>query len=143
MTNTITVMAWFKTSDSAGGLVERYMDSGSLGYRLLVAVGGQIYFSINTSTTGFSQWSSGVALNDNAWHHAAGVYDGSVVKLYIDGSLVATSGAQVGTITNAGDNTRIGKSSDQGYYAGLIDDVRIYSRSLSATEILQIYNAGV
>lgn len=33
--------------------------------------------------------------NDNSWHHAVGVYDGAVVKLYIDGTLAAMVSAGV------------------------------------------------
>ncbi len=69
------------------------------------------------------------------WQHVAATYDGTTARIYIDGALAASS-----TFTgNVGDSNtwRIGAygSTAGGFFDGLVDDVRIYSRALSPTEI--------
>jgi len=80
------------------------------------------------------------ALNDNKWHHVAATYDNSFVNIYIDGILSHTD-PQSGLPDNPIINARIGyESGDAGLRSlkGIIDDVRIYSVSLSPTEILEL-----
>jgi hypothetical protein len=68
------------------------------------------------------------------WHHVAYVVNGSNKYLYIDGSQAATSTATLDTMAqlriNAG---RSAAGTD--YWAGKVDEVRIYNRALSSTEI--------
>lgn len=89
-------------------------------------------------------------LLDNTWHHMAGVFEvrsnALISSLFIDGSLVATarwSGVHSGTATFA--KLRLGNRDPHltEPYTGLLDDVRIYTRGLSADEIHQLYlNSG-
>ena len=75
-------------------------------------------------------------------------YDGSNIKLYLNGSLVSqtawTSGytSTYGHLTNLtiGTNSHQTPSSIYQYY-GKIDDIRFYNRALSNSEIQQLYNA--
>jgi Concanavalin A-like lectin/glucanases superfamily len=70
------------------------------------------------------------------WTHEALTYDGTTLRLYINGVL-AISQARTGTILAGGTNPLwIGGNSPHGEYSqGLIDEVRIYNRALSQTEI--------
>jgi len=76
-----------------------------------------------------------------SWHHFAGTYDGSTVKIYIDG-VKGTDDNYSGAIVDAGDFT-IGEIGDwaSGRWHGKIDDVRVYNRVLSADEIAAL--AGI
>jgi PKD repeat protein len=65
----------------------------------------------------------------NMWSHLAGTYDGSTVRLYVNGVQVASE-AVAGPITTSTEAIRIGMS-----WAGVIDEVRIYNRAISASEI--------
>jgi hypothetical protein len=78
---------------------------------------------------------------NNSWHHLAGTYNGSQIKLYVDGELKTTTD-YVGSIASDTNNVNLGKSSDftDRWYNGLLDDVRIYSRALSQEEVA--YLAG-
>ena len=84
---------------------------------------------------------------DSLWHHVAAVYDGSYVKLYVDGQLDRQSYA-TGVIGTNNDNLSIGNNEhlllEHGVttrkVTGLMDDVRIYNRALTASEISIIAN---
>lgn len=82
---------------------------------------------------------SAVAPNNlvlNTWTHLAATYDGSVVSLYVNGVLV-NSDNTAGPITATTGALRIGGNSIWGeYFAGLVDEVRIYNRALNTGEIL-------
>ncbi|OIO00927.1 hypothetical protein AUJ67_05080 [Candidatus Desantisbacteria bacterium CG1_02_49_89] len=82
-----------------------------------------------------AQYSSAKSLTQ--WHHYAGSYDGSAIRIYEDGVLMNTFSIQ-GTINpDVGGPVQIGRD-DNGanrYFDGYIDEVRIYNRALSDTEI--------
>jgi hypothetical protein len=71
----------------------------------------------------------------NAWSHLAGTYDGTTMSLYVNGVLVASQ-AQIGTIAVSTDTLTIGGNPTYGEnWGGLIDEVRIYNRSLNVSEL--------
>jgi hypothetical protein len=75
------------------------------------------------------------ALLLNQWTHLAGTYDGAALRLYVNGTLVATA-AKTGAIQVTGNPLRIGGDTYSGeFFPGRIDEVRIYNRALSAGEI--------
>lgn len=82
--------------------------------------------------------------SDNAWHHLVGVYDGTAQYIYVDGFLKASLG-ESGPISNVV-SMKIGSGSGPlsplALFRGMIDDVRIYSRALSQSEIQQLYHEG-
>ncbi|MBU3907042.1 MAG: LamG domain-containing protein, partial [Nanoarchaeota archaeon] len=85
----------------------------------------------------------------NEWHYATGVFNSSAQKayLYVDGTLKGTSGSTQSTIVT--DNAagiyplRIGYNPiNNGYFNGSIDEVMIFNRALSTTEISSLYTLG-
>jgi fibronectin type 3 domain-containing protein len=75
------------------------------------------------------------ALGLNAWSHLAATFDGSALRVYVNGSLVATT-VITGSIPISTGVLRIGGNSVWGeWYAGLMDDVRIYNRALTQAQI--------
>jgi hypothetical protein len=80
---------------------------------------------------------------DNQWHHVAGTYDGSFLRIYVDGHL-ENSVARTGTISTGAADVLIGyRPSPTGFFPGLIDEVAMYNRALSASEILSIVSNGI
>jgi beta-galactosidase len=75
------------------------------------------------------------------WHHLAGTYDGTQVKLYVDGKVVAST-LRTGVIATTTFNVNIGRNSEltDRLYKGLIDDVRIYHGVLPSSEIAKLAN---
>ena len=71
----------------------------------------------------------------NTWTHLAATFDGAMVRLFVNGVQVATQ-AQVTPLASSTGTLQIGADSYAGEnFAGRIDEVRIYNRALSATEI--------
>jgi hypothetical protein len=135
----ITVSVWMKTS-TQGALVSNRGSSGGYGtwYTLFSNVieigdntqGGYKYLYFDTNDTNTL---------DNAWHHIVYTKNGTDHKIYVDGSLNQqfTSNSDI----SWSQPTYIGRrwNSSGGWFNGKIDDVRIYDRALSATEVSQLY----
>jgi concanavalin A-like lectin/glucanase superfamily protein/Big-like domain-containing protein/PASTA domain-containing protein len=82
---------------------------------------------------------AGPALPVGVWTHVAVTYDGTSIRLYVNGQLRSTQGASGGIAASTaplriGGNTVFSVPGTE-YFAGLIDEVRIYNRALSAAEI--------
>lgn len=74
------------------------------------------------------------------WHHIAVTFNSTtgLISVYYDGVLKQTTSTNSGVITNAF-TAKIGKDSGDSGFIGQVDDVRIYNRPLSSTEIFSIY----
>lgn len=139
-----TIAFWVKTTDLTDGLLCE-LSSGTkfwqIGYDQVTA--GCPRLSVYVSG-----WSAndGPAINDGAWHFIAGTYDNSGnSKLYVDDP---AGGADV-TVTGKsgpfnGSIIYIANGRDMNYAVRneSIDQLRFYSRVLSASELSQLYNSG-
>lgn len=81
---------------------------------------------------------------DGNWHHAAAVRLGTNALLYIDGVLVVqASNQQAYQDIGSSNPLKIGRrfvvSEPADYYSGELDELRIYNRALSASEVAQLY----
>lgn len=78
------------------------------------------------------------------WTHISGVYDGSNIRLYVNGVLIGTPGLVSGTIGQSTNELNIGRdpANPNRLFHGLIDEVTIYNRALTQAEIQAIVNAG-
>jgi glucose/arabinose dehydrogenase len=88
-----------------------------------------------------AQGTAAVAMN--AWVHLATTYDGVNQKLYVNGTQVATR-AQTGSIVQGTGPLKIGGNGIWSeWFKGTIDEVRVYSRALSATEVQADMNTAI
>ncbi|WP_079890532.1 LamG domain-containing protein [Halorubrum sp. AJ67] len=96
-------------------------------------------------TNGSHASSRTVSINLGQWYHAVGVFDDNEGRMYLNGTLAA--GPDVSndiTVTSVNDPFCIGNQkyrSSRDIPMG-VDDVRIYSKALSDTEIFNLYNTG-
>jgi hypothetical protein len=148
-TNAFSQSLWIKTSDDDTGNIILAKMTSDLSYRgscLTMKNGLLSTYLINNGTTQNRLRVDGTTLiNDDQWHHLVVTYDGSSVAsgvaVYLDGSLensVIAADTLTGTILNSVTPT-IGSRSSESYYEGSIDDIRIYSRTLSAAEVQELY----
>ncbi|KKS82843.1 MAG: Carbohydrate-binding CenC domain protein [Candidatus Wolfebacteria bacterium GW2011_GWC1_43_10] len=95
--------------------------------------GPVVYFRAgNQDSTNIGTWT------ENTWHYAVMTWDGSEFYGYLDGSLTTATGTQSSSRSGALYAARV----DAGFFFdGQIDDVRVYSRALSATEIKRLYES--
>jgi len=79
----------------------------------------------------------------NSWTHLAWTYDGTTNKLYVNGNLCGTSTFTANTQSST--KLRIGRAINGSiqYFNGIIDEVKIYNRVMSASEVLANYQAIV
>ena len=86
---------------------------------------------------------TGSAISTTNWTHLATTYDGTALRLYVNGTLANTT-AVSGPIATSARALRIGGNAIWGeYFAGLIDEVRVYNRALTAGEITTDMNAAI
>jgi uncharacterized glyoxalase superfamily protein PhnB len=81
----------------------------------------------------------------NTWHNYIYIFDGSTMKVYLDG-ILESQGSFSGVITNNSNVLMIGKYIYHGglthyfYYKGALDDIRFYNRVLTDSEIFYLAN---
>jgi hypothetical protein len=137
LTDGMTLEAWVKPTllggswrtvllkEQAGGLAYAlYAHTSSLGPSVHLSSGGNE-----------PRARSATAIAVDTWTHLAGTYDGVTLRLYVNGTLVVSQAAS-GAITTSTGAIRIGGNTVWSeWFQGLIDDIRIYSRSLTPTEV--------
>jgi hypothetical protein len=109
--------------------------------------GGFLSFGLTTDGS-YQQFSVPIAPADYAdgnWHHIAATYDGATKRIYRDGFEIGAT-SQSGNLSFSAGRLLIGgaQQSDPNpteLFYGLIDEVGIYNRALSAAEIASIYTA--
>ncbi len=144
VTGDFTISAWVNSdSASTGSAIKRiigYADvAGSYDLDWDHNGLGGTSFSIYN---GASWFAAVTTLNASQWYHLVGVYNGTSVKLYVDGVLVDQS-ETIDTINSADGSITIGADSIGGSnFSGLVDDVAIFNRALSAAEIASLYDAS-
>ena len=142
--NQITVSVWVKPSDNTnfGWILGRENS-----YRILyttsiflwdVATANNGWYTAGTHIT-----SNSISVIDN-WWNVVGTYNGSNLRLYVNGSLHTTGGNISGNLLSTGYTLNLMKA-DAGFPAvygkGNLSQFLLYNRALTATEILQNYNA--
>jgi hypothetical protein len=143
--NNMTWGAWVKRSSS---LNTYNMFMGAYLPYFSFRSGNFVTFSNSTGGSQRTISSTGVTLADNTWYHFmfTSEYDGAIgttMKIYINGVLNNT-GVFAGSQVNAGYPITIGSwypAATDYPFNGIVDSVNVYSRALTAAEILQNFNA--
>src|SRR3989339_824367 len=142
LTTGISIEAWVKTDviTTDGGPTRRVLDKGVY----VLAASDQAYFKVVIGGANKGVGKAWTSADVNSWHHLIGTYDGATVKLYQDGTLAGQTSA-TGNIDVNGNPLIIGRqgTSPAGRFDGVIDEVKIYNRALSASEVLEHYQGMV
>jgi hypothetical protein len=145
MGNNYTVNSWFN--------VQNYNSVRTVINKNITGDGKNDYFNIsvlNGSGILYLQFGNGIvpdtigtnyAITTGIWHNVSMIM-GDSVSLYLDGVLIGKKLRQINPLQNT-NPIAIGQWINQGiYFHGKIDDITIYNRSLSQSEIQQLYNQG-
>jgi hypothetical protein len=146
----ITVEAWIKPVAFGSGywsnnIVDKTYYAGvgmqNYGYVLRCGGTGQLDFAIGNSTSGwFDSPSANSALTTGSWQHVAATYDGTNIKLYINGTLVKTTAQTHSISANTITPLAIGDADPASvgtgrFFNGNIDEVRIWSTTRTQAQI--------
>jgi hypothetical protein len=139
LSGAFSISAWVNPASTFAGfrsiLVKNYT------YYLYAGVAG--YCGNGSPLGGFLQASDVTVchaspLPANTWSHIAVTYDGAMLTLYRDGVMAANTPASGGFSTSSG-SLQIGASQYGEYFHGLIDEVRVYNKPLTAAEVQTVY----
>ena len=135
----VTIAAWIRHSPTNQwrSIVDA-RDSTADGYDLYLNPTGRPFLRYNNDTLVGPD-----VVADGNWHHIVGTVDANGLRLYVDGLLVA-SGSSVVQPVNVSNHLRIGENYAYGnsFFAGSLDEVRIYQRALDAADIVDLYRFG-
>ena len=143
VTSALTVEAWAKTSIVTDATYDTIVSKFSSGHYN----GWFLRRNANTSVVYFTLYNNSVSTASitgptivaDQWTHYAATFDGTIARIYVNGVLSASDlSASIGSATT---NFVIsGNYGSTENWNGSIDEVRLYSRALTATEILNHYN---
>jgi hypothetical protein len=133
-----TMTGWFYCNALSYGQGMMGLRATSCGFYMIMLNNGSIECRyVNSANTLFQYVAPNFTVVPQTWQHYAWVYDGSNVRLYLNGNQLGSAAAN-GIITNTTTQFAIGKSILSGFnfvYNGRIDEVTLWNKALSATEI--------
>jgi len=154
ITTTLTFDVWVKFSDAGSSgrfIMSLGRDTGFNGGIALLAYGfssassGQIIFELGS---GYGRVSSGIVPTIGIWYNLTVTTDGTNTRFYVNSVLANTSSQTTGAVESSPGlsigsylNSSTPPTPGTYFFNGNISSVKIYNRALSATEVLQNYNA--
>lgn len=134
-TSAFTISAWIKTTSANNEQIISY----SAAHSPLGINGGKLQFTLSSVTT------AGTAtINDGNWHHVVVSGSGTTCKVYLDGNTTTADITYTCAATSMGTIASVGRlyGTASNYYKGMLDEVAVWTRALSTTEIQQLYRRG-
>ena len=131
----MSIEAWVKPMDVSG-----HRNIATKDWILRVdtpSEGNQFSFFVNLGGAYEPRVRSGVVPNTSTIYHVVGTYDGSNLRIYVNGDLKGTQ-QRSGAIVDGPGNLSIGGSS---WWNGTLDEVAFYNTAISATQVRDHYNA--
>ena len=138
-TGAISYGAWIKTTQT--GQNKHIFNIGA------ATANNMAHMMLYDGTIKYGAWGtdlySGLTYNDGKWHYIMVVYNTTQFLLYVDGSL-ENPADNYSSLNITAQPLYLGEYNGGGnyYFQGFIDDVRIYSRALTTTEITDLYKMG-
>lgn len=147
--NLLTVETWIKwnvdpkTADQWANTVYKTQSSSWQPHYQLQHNSDNTKFEFSITTTNYTNryvWST-TAPEKDKWYHVVGTYDGANIRIYVNGKLEGTKSC-TGTFSSSPATMYFGSRGiyNDRNFNGNIDEVSIYSRSLTEEEILSSYN---
>lgn len=135
----ITIMAWAKTSENKTAKIAQKGDWDGHGIWQDKWNGWKCGVRLNNNKSYSINWGNGVPVFEQ-WYHITLTYNGSILKLFVNGQLTNTKEIS-GSLKINSRNFSIGSvDGSKKFFNGSIDDVRMYGKALDQTEIQAIYN---
>jgi len=145
ITDALTISAWLRPTDITTNATYTILRKDE-SYR--------ISFQNNGQTLSFGLWDSGGTLNeldvsidseeivDGRWHLVVATYDGSFMKLYLDGKLIGYK-EDIFSIQSTANDLYIGSNGGSSeFYKGYMDEIRIYAKTFDEDMVSDLYKFG-
>lgn len=138
----LTAEVWIKSDFTTGPSTRHYLMNGcSHRWAIIVDEPTTLRWYINTTTGTLELIWVDSLVSQNDWMHITCTYDGSLMKIYVNGAEV-TSRSHSGTILTATASGRLMDYRNGGYETeGLAANFKIYNKAFTSEEVLQNYNA--
>jgi hypothetical protein len=141
--SSFTISTWINTSATSGLIVAEgnWNAWSTAGFAIGMVSSNRVEASIanNGGAGGTQVVSSSIPLN--TWVHIAATIDiGNFLKLYVDGSEVASTALSNNSRNNVSGGFYLGSDVSGFYFNGKIDQIRIYDSALSAANVTALYN---
>ena len=144
LTSAMSITGWIRSDTWGSGtdvdIILRKGEDNPNNWQLAIKDGRASMFLDDTDSNGIK---GNTVLQNGVWFHVAGTWDGSQVRIYVNGALdITTPGSKTAPI---GVDTRaayIGGRSGTDLSDAIIDDVRLYNYALTAEEVLAIKGAS-
>ena len=139
----VTVEAWVYPTAWAslvwqGNVINQENNATNDGFMLRVGESGKINFGIGTANTSWYELNTvSNVLSLNTWAHIAGTYDGTTLRIYKDGVQVTSSIVSAGAVVSGNVALTIGARRTDRFYTGKIDEVRLWTVTRTAAELVQ------
>ncbi len=139
ITDQLTVAAWVRPEKTGTQyLVKKATQGGTDGYELSLASPGTVFFRLNqaSSANTYRIDSTDPYPTDGTWIHVAATYDGTTMRLYVNGVEQGSGIPGPASIAANALPLAIAAQSDAASkFQGTLDDIRVYARALSVTEV--------
>lgn len=140
-----SICATVKSSGLAPGMSQNGIISFTYGLSMSINGSGQFWSRMDNGTSLITATVSSSNLYDGSFHHVCLTFDGTNRNMYIDGIIKNTTATTwLGTTRWPTNTCNIGHENNNSAiykFNGTIDDVQIYNRALTSSEIMAIYNA--
>lgn len=152
--DTFSVACWVRpesfqsTAGSWNLVVSKYQGTNNRSFMLNLqtttsSTGYPSFRIYDTSDNSATASGTGGSMSAGTWYHIAGTYDGTTVRIYLDGTEVGTA-AFTGNMDNSTAGFRIsGVAAGFSYYDGLIDEVAFFSDVITPAEIQDLIDNGI
>ena len=135
----LTIAGWVNRSSAGSGYIVKKADASN-GYRLWVTATGTLQFEILFSGTTKTVTST-TTLPVNQWKHITARYDGTELRVFIDGTIESATTAATGSLAATTEALWLGYYDATDHHLhGHLDDVSIYDRALSDSKITDLVN---
>ena len=142
MTSAVSLTAWiFPTGAGSSTFMGGVIVNKEGEYEVVRFPDGTIQLAFANTNPGFQFINTGYVAPLNQWTHIAVIYDNGTIKTYANGSLVHTyNGAgAIGDVLTGENDFRIGgRQTTSQHFQGRIDEVRVYNRAITASEIIAV-----
>jgi hypothetical protein len=140
--DTFTIETWYR-QEVGSALAESILHKGIPANYGLGTWGGFLLFGFTDTTGADVNIFSTRSYADGDWHHVVGVFDGSDLSLYVDGSLVASDSAGGSIPATSTAPVHIGSYGGASLaFTGSLDQIRIFDGGLSTSEVVDLFGEG-